>query len=251
MKFLTLENPDIPESFDLLNKGLSKRALIIMVVCSRIFYEGRAKSRLGWGDRTIIIKQDGSFLIHQNRNLEPVNWQPPKSKFTTEIKNQKILLKGSRRNPNESLQVEICKTYLASYFEGKDTKSLELVGYEEDMGDLIFDSPEIIEEGFRPTSREYSVENGFIDILGKDKRGNLMVLELKSRRAGTNAVKQLGRYVKTFSDHKKLVRGILVAPSLTEDALELLKEKEMEFISMEPPMELKDQRVLTLEDFKI
>lgn len=251
MKFTTLENPDVSESYHLLNKGLSKRALIILVACSRVFYEGRAKSRLGWGDRTIMIKQDGSFLIHQNQNLEPVNWQPPKSKFTVKLNNGKIILKGSRRNPPESLQVEISKIYTASYFIGKDSKSLELVGYEEDMGDLIFANPEIIEEGFRPTSREYSVENGFIDILGKDKRGNLMILELKSRRAGVNAVKQLERYIKQFKDHKKIVRGILVAPSLTEDALELLKEKEMEFISLEPPMELKDQKVMTLEDFRV
>lgn len=201
--------------------------------------------------RTIIIKQDGSFLIHQNRSLEPVNWQPPKTKFMVKLRDDLICIQGSRRNPNESLEVEISRTYLASYFLGKDTKSLELVGYEEDMGDLIFENPEIIEEGFRPTSREYSTDNGFIDILGKDKDGNLMILELKSRRAGVNAVKQLQKYLKCFAEDKKSVRGILVAPSLTEDALELLEEKEMEFISLEPPMELKDQGILTLEDFKI
>lgn len=251
MKFMSLENPDTRESFDLLNKGLSKRALIILVGCFRVYYEGRAKSRLDWGDRTMIVKQDGSFLIHQHHNLEPVNWQPPKSKFTAEIKEDNIILRGSRRNPQESLQVEICKTYMASYFVGKDTKSLELVGYEGDMGDMIFSDPEIIEEGFRPTSREYSVESGFIDIMGKDKDGNLVILELKSRRAGVNAVKQLERYIKQFEDHKKLVRGILVAPSLTDEALELLEERKMEFVSLEPPMELKDQQVMTLEDFRV
>lgn len=251
MKFKSLENPDPKESFEFINKGLSKKALIIIVVCSRIYYEGRAKSRLGWGDRTIIIKQDGSFLIHQDRNLEPVNWQPPKSKFRVEMKDDDIIMiKGSRRNPSETLQVDIAKTYLASYFVGKDTKSLELVGYEQDMGDLIFENPNLIEEGFRPTSREYSTEKGFIDILGKDKKGNLLILELKSRRAGINAVKQLERYINCFEDHKKLVRGILVAPSLTEDAMKLLEEKKLEFISMEPPMDLIDQCVLTLEDFK-
>lgn len=251
MIFTSLENPDITESFNLLTEGLSKRALIILVGCSRVYYEGRAKSRLDWGDRTIMIKQDGSFLIHQHHNLEPVNWQPPKSKFTAEIEDGNILLKGSRRNPQESLTVKISRTYVASYFIGEDSKSLELVGYEADMGDLIFNNPEIIEEGFRPTSREYSVESGFIDIMGKDKNGNLVILELKSRRAGVNAVKQLERYINHFQDHKKMVRGILVAPSLTDEALEMLEKKKLEFISLEPPMELKDQRVLTLEDFKV
>ena len=37
------------------------------------------------------------------------------------------------------------------------------------MGDMIMEKPHVIEEGFTPTAREYSVEHGFIDILGKDK----------------------------------------------------------------------------------
>lgn len=251
MKFSYLDNPNIPECYYLINKGLTKRALIIVVGCSRIFYEGRAKSKLDWGDRTIMIKEDGSFLVHQHHKLDPVNWQPPKSKFSLEIKDANIVIRGSRRNTTESLQVEICKVYLASYFMGEDTKSLELVGYEADMGNLIMENPELIEDGFRPTSREYSVESGFIDILGKDKEGNLMILELKSRRAGVNAVKQLSRYIDHFQDHKKKVRGVLVAPSITEEAMELLEEKNLEFISMEPPMDLKDQKVLTLEHFGV
>lgn len=198
----------------------------------------------------VLIKEDGSFLIHQHHNLEPVNWQPPKSKFTVEIKDGNILVKGSRRNPQETLEVEIRRTYMASIFRGSDHKSLELVGYESDMGDMIFAKPRLIEEGFRPTSREYSVESGFIDILGKDKDGNLVILELKSRRAGVNAAKQLMRYVKHFEDHKNRVRGILVAPSVTDEASELLGEKGLEFIPMEPPMELTDQQVMTLEDFR-
>lgn len=251
MKPVTLENPTTLECFELLNKGLSKRAAIIIVGCSRVSYEGRAKSRLGWGERIVIIKEDGSFLIHQQHSLEPVNWQPPKSKFTVEIHDGNILIKGSRRNPPETLEVEVMRTYVATIFRGKDNKSLELVGYEADMGDMIFEKPLLIEKGFRPTSREYSVESGFIDILGKDKDGNLVILELKSRRAGVNAVKQLLRYVKHFDDHKRRVRGILVAPSVTGEADELLSENGLEFIYMEPPMELRDQQVMTLEDFRL
>ena len=79
--------------------------------------------------------------------------------------------------------------------QGQDSKGLELTGYEENMREMVFDNPKIIEEGFRPVNREYSTPNGFIDILGKDVEGNLVVLELKSRRAGINAVKQLKKYM--------------------------------------------------------
>jgi RecB family endonuclease NucS len=105
--------------------------------------------------------------------------------------------------------VEILQTHLASYFIGEDSESLELAGYEADMGDLIFKDPEVIEKGFRPTSREYHTPQGFIDIMGKDHEGNITILELKSRKAGTNAVKHLRRYVDCFCDHKEKVSGVL------------------------------------------
>ena len=67
------------------------------------------------------------------------------------------------------------------------------------MGDMIWQRPELIEPGFRATSREYHTPQGYIDILGKDREGNLTLLELKSRKAGVQAVKQLRRYVDCLS----------------------------------------------------
>jgi endonuclease len=250
MKLLAEQNPDHELLLNVINEGLSKKGFLTIVASCRVFYEGRAVSRLGLGDRTIIIKGDGSFLVHQDRNLEPVNWQPPKSKIIAEIKNGLTYIHGARRNPPETLEVEIHHTHLIYYFVGEDSKSLELAGYEADMGDQIFKDPELIEKGFRPTSREYHTPQGFIDILGKDSDGKLTILELKSRKAGPNAVKQLRRYVDCFTDHKEPVRGILVAPSATEDALELLEEQGMEFKALEPPRELGKDKIITLEDFQ-
>ena len=97
----------------------------------------------------------------------------------------------------------------------------------------------MIEKGFRPTDMEYANESGFIDILGKDENGDLTILELKSRKAGTSAVKQLLRYVNDFKEDKTRVRGILVAPNITDDAQEMLDYYELEFKMIEPPKELK------------
>jgi len=249
MKFLSEKNPDTHSTFVIINEGLSKKAVIVIMACCKVIYEGRARSKLGSGDRMIVIKSDGSFMVHQNINLEPVNWQPPKSNCKASMKKGLIYLEGSRRTPPERLQVEIHNTYMASYFIGEDSKDLELTGYEEDMRDMIFKTPDIIEEGFRPSNREYQTSNGFIDVLGKDIDGNLIVLELKSRRAGLNAVKQLKRYLDDFSDHKKFVRGILVAPSVTDDALALLEEFKLEFKSLDPPKEFSSDKNLTLDFF--
>ena len=249
MKLVEEKNPDTERVLEIITEGISKRAFITIMASCRVYYDGRATSRLELGDRIILIKSDGSFIIHQDRNLEPVNWQPPKTKVTANIHQGMVKLKGVRRNPSESLEVEILQTHLASYFIGEDSESLELAGYEADMGDLIFKDPEVIEKGFRPTSREYHTPQGFIDIMGKDHEGNITILELKSRKAGTNAVKQLRRYVDCFCDHKEKVRGVLVAPSATDDALEMLEEQGMEFKALEAPRELKNNKVVTLESF--
>ena len=249
MKLVEERNPETQRVLEIINEGLSKRAVITIMASCRVNYDGRAVSRLGLGDRIILIKSDGSFIIHQDRNLEPVNWQPPKTKVTVETYQGMVKIRGVRRNPSESLEVEILQTHLASYFIGEDVESLELAGYEANMGDLIFKDPEVVEKGFRPTSREYHTPQGFIDILGKDQNGNITILELKSRKAGINAVKQLRRYVDCFSDHKDAVRGVLVAPSITDDARQLLEEQKMEFKALEPPRELGTDKVVTLEKF--
>jgi RecB family endonuclease NucS len=243
------QNPSTKDALKLINDAISKRASLILIVCCKVNYEGRAVSRLSLGERTILIKGDGSFIIHQDRNLEPINWQPPKTKINVKEENGRLIIRGIRRNPEEILELEIVNLNLISYYLGKDTKELELAGYEEDMREMILKNPNLIEKGFRPTSKEYSTPTGFIDIIGKDKDGKITILELKSRRAGINAVKQLNRYLSHFSDHKEFVRGILVSPSLTDDACELLKEKKMEYIKLEPPKELERKNNITLDFF--
>lgn len=249
-RFLAEKNPTLSETKKIIEEAISKRAFLTLIICCKVKYQGRAVSHLGWGDRALIIKSDGSFMIHQARNLDPVNWQPPGTRFKLEEDEGRLIIRGIRRKPPESLEVLIRKTYLASYFRGKDDKELELSGYEEDMREMIIRKPQLIEPGFKPISTEYYTDKGFIDILGKDGEGNLMVLELKSRRAGINAFKQLKRYVNCFSDHKNKVRGILIAPSVTEDALELIEKYDMEFIPLKPPTELKKKDAVTLEHFK-
>lgn len=260
MKYRILENPNYEETYDLIEEGLRKKAMITLFACCKITYEGRALSELDFGERIIMLKPDGSFLIHQEKKVDPVNWQPPKSKPRVLIKEKTLFLESHKRNPQERLEVEIKKTQFANYAVVEDFEELEIAGYEKDMGDMIMKHPHMIEEGFKPTAREYSTEHGFIDILGKDKEGNLMVLELKCRKAGVAAVKQIRRYLTDFENEnnnelteedaeKQKIRGLLVAPSIGEDAKELIEEENIEFVAVEPPKELKKDKKVTLDIF--
>ena len=75
MKYKTLENPEYDEAYELITEALRKKATIVMYTNCKVLYEGRALSELDWGERIILIKPDGSFLIHQDKKVEPVNWQ--------------------------------------------------------------------------------------------------------------------------------------------------------------------------------
>lgn len=234
-KVVVSVNPSTEELVKIVDSALLSEALLTIFARCTVHYDGRAKSELGPGDRVIIIKPDGSFLIHQSRKREPVNWQPPGSRVRLELRERPVLV-SVRRKPREVLEVELEEVYLVSLFRAEDYEELALTGSEAEMAELIFENPGLIEPGFKPLFREKPIKHGIVDILGRDSDGNLVVLELKRRRAELHAVSQLKRYVEALrEEHGESVRGILVAPSLTSGAKKLLEKEGLEFRKLEPP----------------
>ena len=234
-------NPSPEEIKLLLDLAISSESMLTIFARCRVHYDGRAKSELGSGDRVIIVKPDGSFLIHQSRKREPVNWQPPGSVVRLELREKPVLV-SVRRKPRETLEVELEEVYLITVFHAEDYEELALTGSEAEMAELIFESPEVIEPGFRPLYREKPIKHGIVDVLGVDREGNIVVLELKRRRADLHAVSQLKRYVETLKEEHENVRGILVAPSLTSGAKKLLEKEGLEFRKLEPPKRGKNSK---------
>lgn len=228
------ENPSPEEIKLLVDSAVSSEGVLTIFARCRVHYDGRAKSELGPGDRVIIVKPDGSFLIHQKEKREPVNWQPPGSVVRLELREKPVLV-SVRRKPRETLEVELDEVYLITVFHAEDYEELALTGSEAEMAELIFENPEVIEPGFKPLYREKPIKHGIVDVLGVDRDGNLVVLELKRRRADLHAVSQLKRYVETLREEHENVRGILVAPSLTSGAKKLLEKEGLEFRKLEPP----------------
>jgi endonuclease len=95
----------------------------------------------------------------------------------------------------------------------------------------------LLETGFTPLATERDTPAGAVDIYGEDAAGRSVVVELKRRRVGPDAVSQLRRYVDALSRDLHAdasVRGILVAPSVTDRAERLLARNDLEFVSLEP-----------------
>ena len=69
MKYKILEKPSCKDGYDLVQEALRKKATITIFACCKVSYEGRALSELNWGERIILIKPDGAFLIHQEKKV--------------------------------------------------------------------------------------------------------------------------------------------------------------------------------------
>ncbi|MBU0461822.1 MAG: DUF91 domain-containing protein, partial [Nanoarchaeota archaeon] len=137
----------------------------------------------------------------------------------------------------EFLDIKINKIHFVNSHPMKDGKKLQLAGSEKDMAEMIYKNPEMLEPDFRPVSMEEQTKYGFIDVMGTDRKGNIVVVECKRYNADLNAVQQLRGYVEKIKESKGIenVRGILAAPKITGNAEQMLKDWGFKFVAVSPP----------------
>ncbi len=248
-----LEAPTVEEAYRVVIGGTSKHRTVIISGNCWVDYQGRASSTLEPGERTVILKPDGSALVHRPINYAPVNWQPPGSIFRTAIKDDNLSIRAFRMKENETLEVTFDKIIMVAVLDLRDSGAFYLHASEKDMQAAILFQPDLLEEGFRPIKAEKSVEPGFIDIMGVDKDNVLTIVEIKRNPATTEAVLQLQKYMDVFkNDSTRRIRGILVAPELAKGAQGLLAKLGLEFKALSPEVcadVLRRKKSKTLTEF--
>jgi RecB family endonuclease NucS len=234
-KLAVLTEPTLAESAVLIEKAFAQRRTLIVAGSCHVHYSGRANSTLELGERLLIIKSDGSLLVHRPVGYEPVNWQPAGSIFHVEIKDAGLEVHGIRQKPRESVRVTFSQIFMASSLNLLDSGDFLLHASEDDMHRAILLKPELLEEGFKPISWEKKVEPGFVDIFGEDKNGKLVIVEVKRKTASKEAALQLAKYIEPIKAKvNREVRAILVAPSLAKDVQRILVTLGLEFKALDP-----------------
>ena len=233
-------HPTPEDAHALAERGLDRGAMVTLFGRCTVDYEGRAASTLGPGDRHVMLKPDGAALVHTDEGQQPVNWQPPGCEHDVSVEDGHVVVRSERPTPEEELTVHFEDVTHAASFDVSDPTDLSLTGTEEDLRQRILDDPGLVEPEFTPLATERSTPAGAVDIYGEDADGRTVVVELKRRRVGPDAVGQIDRYVGALErdlHDDAAIRGILVAPSITDRGRELLAEKGMEFVSLEPTAE--------------
>jgi len=219
------------------NDALGKNCVIILACKCSIHYSGRAESFLSDGDRLIIIKSDKTLLVHQHVGSNPINYMKEGTGFSLVLEDGRLVLHCRNIPVKEYMDIIISKVHSFQQLQMEDSEKIRLVGSERDMSDMIYRQPELIEPGFRPLSREEHTKYGFIDVFGYDKRNNLVIVECKRYSADFKAVEQLQRYMTKIKQLKGVdnVRGIVAAPEISANALQMLKDFGLEYRSISPP----------------
>jgi RecB family endonuclease NucS len=228
-----------------------KTMLLLLGDCI-VDYHGRAKSLLDWGERLIMIKQDGTVLVHQPVMREPVNWQPTGSITEFKTKDEYLILKCRHTQPSEKMKITFRQLKMVTATCLVDRASLIIAGMEIDVVNQIISDPTIIEKGLRIVKREKPVKTGSIDLYGYDENHTPVVIEVKRSLATISSVHQLRMYVKDIKKGRKEpnVRGILCAPRVPDMVKTLLEEHGLEWREVERKVILPDDRQRTLKEFE-
>ena len=220
-----------PELCDKINHDIGVNKTILLVCNCSIEYKGRSRSTIGRGHRIILIKPDSTLLIHSPTGFKPVNWMPCPNDITAETEDGKIMLYSQRtRKPFEEMKILVNEIVdYNSYPDLCDKEKIEVTQTERDMQEYLKENPDFIHPDFKLKATEYKSPMGYFDLYGRigDKYA---VIELKSDRAGLPAALQIIRYRNWLSENlNQETTGILIAPSITPNALVLLKKEWIEF----------------------
>ncbi|MFW6008985.1 MAG: endonuclease NucS [archaeon] len=228
-----IQTPSLKESKKIIKNNIEKNNIILICNC-KIDYKGRASSKIGWGERMIILKEDTTLMIHSYENRKPKNWNPSPTTTKVELNDNILKIINKRINKNETITIKINDIMMISSFNLSDDKELNLKETEEDLKKYIMKNPQSIKKDLKIIEEEKTTPFGDIDLYCK-KDNKIIILELKRRTGGLNDVSQLNRYYNYINKNKnKKVEGILIAPDITNSAKNLLQMYGLKFKQMTP-----------------
>jgi RecB family endonuclease NucS len=219
------------EACSKLDKDLRERKTIFIVCNCSIEYWGRSRSIIGDGDRILLFKPDTTLIVHSPAGFKPVNWMSAPTDTTVNIEGDRLQIFSQRtKAPYEEMKINMEGIYDYNTYTGlRDREKLDLIHTERDMKDYLVKNPHLIHPDFKLKSVEYRSPLGFFDLYGKIKE-KPAVVELKAERAGLPAALQIKRYKDWLEKHLRgEVFGLLVSPSITPNALTLLRKEGIDY----------------------
>ena len=189
---------------------------LIVARCS-VDYSGRLSAHLPEALRLIILKADGSVLVHADAGgYKPLNWMTPPTAIDEE--GDRIVVR--KLKGEDMLEIHLAEVVSdVDHLMDFDADRLSKDGVEADLQVALADAPQFCGEGFRLVRREWPTDIGPVDLMCRDEADGWIAVEIK--RVGTiDAVEQLSRYLERIrlDPGKADCRGVLAASVIKPQA---------------------------------
>ncbi|MDR6905700.1 RecB family endonuclease NucS [Agromyces sp. 3263] len=206
---------------------------LVIARCS-VDYAGRLSAHLPLATRLLMVKGDGSLLVHSDGgSYKPLNWMsPPCTLESLEPDDDQAaagvieLWKVTHKKTADQLVVSIHEVLHDSAHELGVDPGLQKDGVEAHLQQLLAEQIELLGDGHRLVRREYMTAIGPVDILATDASGASVAVELK-RRGDIDGVEQLTRYLELMNRDPRLapVTGIFAAQEIKPQARTLAEDR--------------------------
>ncbi|MCC6376154.1 MAG: endonuclease NucS [Microbacteriaceae bacterium] len=206
----------------------------LVVARCTVDYAGRLSAHLPLATRLLVIKSDGSVLVHSDSlSYKPLNWMSPPCVLSVlepepELANSGVieLWKVSQAKSADLLMISIHEILHDSSHELGMDPGLQKDGVEADLQRLLAEQIELLGQGYRLVRREYMTAIGPVDILAKDENGQSIAVEIK-RRGDIDGVEQLTRYLELMNRDPLLtpVTGVFAAQEIKPQARTLAEDR--------------------------
>jgi len=203
----------------------------LIVARCEVRYSGRLDAHLPEAVRLIMLKADGSVLVHADAGgYKPLNWMTP----PTVIEEAEGLMTVRRRSAEDLLQIELREVLSDVTHELEPDPALTKDGVEAHLQELLAEQPHWCGEGFRLIQREWPTDIGPVDLMCRDGEDLWVAVEIK-RVAGLEAVEQLTRYLERIAAHPAFAscRGVLVAQQVKPQARALATSRGIDCVEVD------------------
>jgi RecB family endonuclease NucS len=194
---------------------------LVIARCS-VDYIGRLTAHLPLATRLLLVKSDGSVLVHSDGgSYKPLNWMSPPCSLVQTDTTWTVTNKAG-----EQLVVTIESVEHDSSHELGVDPGLVKDGVEAHLQKLLAEHIHTLGVGFRLVRREYPTPIGPVDILARDPAGAAVAVEIK-RRGEIDGVEQLTRYLELLNRDPLLapVRGVFAAQEIKPQARTLAEDR--------------------------
>ena len=197
-----------------------------LIVCRcEVVYSGRLNAVLPESTRLLMLKADGSVLVHADAGgYKPLNWMTPPT--VVEEGDDSIVVRKRAGRSEDRLEIRIAEVLSDVEHEMGEAAALEKDGVESHLQAELAARPGVLEEGLTLVRREWPTDVGPVDLMCRDDDGGWAAVEAK-RVATIEAVEQLCRYLECIRRDPSLAecRGILVGLVIEPQARALAESR--------------------------